>query len=551
MLALPLAEFSVKSRDGGPNDDEDAQWPIWAGHVPMRGRGGHPIPPEPGQRTGAAIPELPAGTTAVTDLRSLSLWWDTLGDVPAPRPPLDGDLDVDVAIVGAGYTGLWTAYYLTRAAPGTRIAIVEANVAGFGASGRNGGWCSALFPASLDRIARSELAAGRPGDAARDARHRRRGRPGRRAPRDWTSTGPRAAPWAWPGRPSSWTGPARRSRTGAPGASAPATTGCWRPTRPSERAGATSVLGATYTPHCAAIHPAKLARGLAGLVEAAGVRIYEGTPATSIEPGVVRTPLGDVRAPHVVRATEGFTAQLPGHRRTVLPVYSLMLATEPLPEEVWDRIGLAARETFNDGRHLIIYGQRTADGRLAFGGRGAPYHFGSRIDPAHDRAPGVHEGLWQTLTEMFPAVAPFRVTHRWGGPLGISRDWYASCGLDRRTGLAWAGGYVGDGVGTSNLAGRTLADLITGTASELTSLPWVNHRSRRWEPEPLRWLGANGGLAVMTSADAAEARSGRPARRAAAVRAVPRSLRIPRRGAPRIESGQRQDHDCSRGHHRR
>jgi glycine/D-amino acid oxidase-like deaminating enzyme len=245
------------------------------------------------------------------------------------------------------------------------------------------------------------------------------------------------------------------------------------------------------------------------------VRIYEGTPATSVEPGVVRTPFGDVRAPHVVRATEAFTATLPGHKRTLLPVYSLMLATEPLPDEVWDQIGIAARETFNDGRHLIIYGQRTSDGRLAFGGRGAPYHFGSRIDPANDRAPGIHEGLWQTLTEIFPAVAQFQVSHRWGGPLGISRDWYASCGLDRRTGLAWAGGYVGDGVGTSNLAGRTLADLITGTDSELTTLPWVNHRSRRWEPEPLRWLGANGGLTVMSSADAAEVRSGRPARRAA------------------------------------
>ncbi len=450
----------------------------------------------------------------MTDLRSLSLWWDTVGDVQAPRPHLDGDLDVDVAIVGAGYTGLWAAYYLTRAAPGIRIAIIEKEVAGFGASGRNGGWCSALFPASLDRIARTSSR--QAALAMQHAMHDTVDEVGRVARAegldiDWAKGGTvglartpvqldrareEVAHWR------SWgfgAGDYRMLEAG----------------EAQERAGATSVLGAAYTPHCASIHPAKLVRGLAGIVAAAGVRIHEGTPATGIEPGVVRTPLGDVRAPHVVRATEGFTAQLPGHRRTVLPVYSLMLATEPLPEEVWDQIGLAARETFNDGRHLIIYGQRTADGRLAFGGRGAPYHFGSRIDPAHDRAPGVHEGLWQTLTEMFPAVAPFRVTHRWGGPLGISRDWYASCGLDRRTGLAWAGGYVGDGVGTSNLAGRTLADLITGTPSELTSLPWVNHRSRPWEPEPLRWLGANGGLRVMTSADAAEARSGRPARRAA------------------------------------
>jgi len=228
----------------------------------------------------------------------------------------------------------------------------------------------------------------------------------------------------------------------------------------------------------------------------------------------VRTPVGNVRAPFVVRATEAFTPSLAGHRRTLLPVYSLMLATEPLPDEVWAEIGLAERETFNDGRHLIIYGQRTADGRLAFGGRGAPYHFGSRVDPDFERNPQVHDGLWTTLTDMFPAVAAHEVTHRWGGPLGISRDWFASCGLDARTGLAWAGGYVGDGVATTNLAGRTLADLVTGSPSELTALPWVNHRSRRWEPEPLRWLGANAGLAVMSSADSREARSGRPARRA-------------------------------------
>jgi glycine/D-amino acid oxidase-like deaminating enzyme len=450
----------------------------------------------------------------VTDLRAVSLWWDSLGEAPTPRAPLDGDLDVDVAIVGAGYTGLWTAYYLAKAAPGTRIAIVEANVAGFGASGRNGGWCSALFPASLDKIARASSR-----QAAIAMQH---------AMHDTVDEVGRVA--AAEGLDIDWAkgGTVGLARTAVQLDRAREDVAHWRSwgfgaadfrlldaDEASARVGATSVLGASYTPHCAAIHPAKLARGLAALVEAAGVRIYEGTPATSIEPGVVRTSFGDVRAPHVVRATEAFTATLPGHRRAVLPVYSLMLATEPLPAEVWDQIGLAARETFNDGRHLIIYGQRTADGRLAFGGRGAPYHFGSRIDPANDRAPGIHEGLWQALTEIFPAVAPFRVTHRWGGPLGISRDWYASCGLDRRTGLAWAGGYVGDGVGTSNLAGRTLADLITGTDSELTALPWVNHRSRRWEPEPLRWLGANGGLTVMASADAAEARSGRSARRAA------------------------------------
>ena len=192
-----------------------------------------------------------------------------------------------------------------------------------------------------------------------------------------------------------------------------------------------------------------------------------------------------------------------------------MLATEPLPASTWDSIGLRSRETFSDGRHLIIYGQRTADGRLAFGGRGAPYFFGSRITPEQDRNAAVHRALWEVLVDLFPAVSGAAVTHTWGGPLGIPRDWWASCGLDASTGLAWAGGYVGDGVGTTNLAGRTLTDLITGRSTDLTSLPWVNHRSRPWEPEPFRWVGANLGLRVMTSADDVEARTGRPSRRAA------------------------------------
>jgi glycine/D-amino acid oxidase-like deaminating enzyme len=449
----------------------------------------------------------------MSELREVSLWWDLLAPQPAPRPPLDGDLDVDVAIVGAGYTGLWTAYYLRAAAPDLRIAVLEAQVAGFGASGRNGGWCSALFPASIDRIARTSSRAA--AVAMQHAMHDTVAEVGRVA-----SVEGLGIDWAQGGT-------LRLARTPVQLRRAEQEVAHWRAwgfgagdyellgaAEAQERAGATDVLGATWTPHCAAIQPAALARGLAGVVESRGVRIYEGTRATRIEPGVVRTALGDVRAPFVVRATEAFTAGLPGHRRTLLPVYSLMLATEPLPDEVWAEIGLGRRETFSDGRHLIIYGQRTADGRLAFGGRGAPYHFGSRIEPGFDRVPSVHAGLWQALVGMFPALAEHQVTHRWGGPLGIPRDWYASCGLDRRSGLAWAGGYVGDGVGTANLAGRTLADLITGTDSELTRLPWVNHRSRPWEVEPLRWLGANGGLAVMSSADQVETRTGRPARRA-------------------------------------
>jgi glycine/D-amino acid oxidase-like deaminating enzyme len=202
------------------------------------------------------------------------------------------------------------------------------------------------------------------------------------------------------------------------------------------------------------------------------------------------------------------------------PVYSLIIATEPLPDSTWDEIGLRARETWSDHRHVIVYGQRSADGRMVFGGRGAPYHLGSRIRPEYDRVPRVFAGLERTLLDLFPMLRGRAITHRWGGPLGIARDWHAAVGLDRDTGLAWAGGYVGDGVSTSNLAGRTLADLITGRSTELTRLPWVGHRSRRWEPEPLRWVGANLGLQAMTWADRAERRGRRPSRLATVVEAM-------------------------------
>ena len=173
-------------------------------------------------------------------------------------------------------------------------------------------------------------------------------------------------------------------------------------------------------------------------------------------------------------------------------------------------MGWDGRETFSDGRRLIIYGQRTADDRIAFGGRGAPYHFGSAIKPEFDRDAKVHDAIHRTLREIFPALGDAAITHRWGGPIGIPRDWYCSVGFDRTTGLAWAGGYVGDGVGTTNLAGRTLADLITGTSSDLVDLPWVGHRSRTWEPEPFRWIGINAMVRMPIGADRYEDKHQQP-----------------------------------------
>lgn len=449
------------------------------------------------------------------DYRNVSLWWDTLPDPIRTRPGLPGDIDVDVAVVGAGYTGLWTARYLALADPGLRVVVLEAEVAGFGASGRNGGWCSALFAASDTKLANEHGA-----DAARRMRLAMQqtvdevGRAEREEGIDCHfakgGTVVAARDTAQVTRAQDEIAEARRFGGGEDDLA-------WLDAGPAhERIGATRVLGATYTPHCAAIHPARLARGLAGALERRGVTIYEGTPVVEIRPGgggrrpEAVTTRGAVRADVVVRAIEAWTPTLPRDRRTLAPVYSLMIATEPLDDAFWKEAGLSSRETFSDHRHLIIYGQRTADGRIAFGGRGAPYHFGSAIRPSFDRDARVHGELHRALVDLFPAARDARVTHRWGGPLGVPRDWHSSVGLDRATGVAWAGGYVGDGVSTANLAGRTIADLVTGRESDLVTLPWVGHRWPDWEPEPLRWLGINAGLRGVQLADRSEERSGRP-----------------------------------------
>jgi glycine/D-amino acid oxidase-like deaminating enzyme len=445
--------------------------------------------------------------------RSLSFWHDTVPGTLSPGDPLPGDAEADVAIVGGGLTGMWTAYYLHKADPALRIVICEREIAGYGASGRNGGWCSALFPASLTKLQRMTDRAG--AIAMQRAMHDTVDEVGRVATAEgidchWAKGGTvmlarsdvqleRAREEIREAREFGFGDEDLRLLTAG---------------EASELAAATNVVGGTYTPHCAAIHPARLARGLADVLRRSGVGLYERTEVRSIQSRQVMTAHGTVRARYVVRATEGYTPGLPGYHRAVVPVYSLMIATEPLPDAVWDQIGLRGRPTFGDLRHLIIYGQRTADGRFAFGGRGAPYHLGSAVRPSFDQVPAVFADLRRTLAELFPVLGDAAVTHTWGGPIGIARDWCASVGLDRDTGIGWAGGYVGDGLSTTNLAGRTLADLITGADSGITQLPWVGHHSPGWEPEPLRWLGLNAGLRVMGLADRTEARTGRQSRAA-------------------------------------
>jgi glycine/D-amino acid oxidase-like deaminating enzyme len=433
----------------------------------------------------------------------LSYWHDSQPEGSlAPRAPLTGDRDADVAIVGGGLTGLWTAWYLQERDPALSIVVLEKEIAGFGASGRNGGWCSALFPRSTASL---ERAHGRDAAVAM-----------RRAMVETVDEVGRAASQAGIDADFAKGGTIgyARSRVQLAAATAEVEEAAsygvdalelWG----SARVKAAGALGAAFDPACARVHPAKLVRGLADAVETRGATIAEQTEVLDYRHAPsggsrVETTHGTVACDRLVIATEGYGATLRATRRRVLPLYSLMIATEPLPDAFWDEIGIAHGQTFADFRHLVIYGQRTADNRFAFGGRGARYHWGSAIRPEYDRVQRVFDHLRRTLVELFPAARDAEITHRWGGPLGVPRDWHATASYDPSTRVARAGGYVGDGLSTTNLAGRTLADLMTGAESELTRLPWVNHHSPSWEPEPLRFAGANAGLLAMQFADIEE-----------------------------------------------
>ncbi|MRG61462.1 FAD-dependent oxidoreductase [Agromyces sp. CFH 90414] len=454
--------------------------------------------------------------------RRASFWLDDLvasgRDALRPRSSLTANAWFDVCLVGGGLTALWTAYSLAKADPSLRIAVLEREIAGFGASGRNGGWCSALFPrsaASLEREHGWEAAV-----AMRRAMVETVAEVGRVTAAEGIECDFAAGGTVLFARTEVQRSTARADVEEA-GRFGVDRLEYWEPGTVGRRFGVEGAddqtPAAVFDPACARVHPGKLVRGLASVVESLGVAIFERTEVLDWSAGRVRFraldgsgATGTVSARQVIVATEGYGAALPRVKRRILPIYSLMIATEPLADDVWDEIGIEHGQTFSDYRHLLVYGQRTADNRFAFGGRGARYHWGSRLSPASEQDDRVFSHLRATLGELFPAVGDARVTHRWGGPLGIARDWHATASFNPKTGVGFAGGYVGDGLSTTNLAGRTLADLMLGRDTELTRLPWTNHRSPLWEPEPLRFAGANLGVIGMGLADAEERLTRRP-----------------------------------------
>jgi glycine/D-amino acid oxidase-like deaminating enzyme len=449
----------------------------------------------------------------------LGYWWRSLGAGRPTRPPLPGPTQADVAIVGAGFTGLWTAYYLKRAQPSLEVVVLERALAGFGASGRNGGWVSGFFSGPARVYER------RGGRASYIALQR--------AMFDTVdeiaavlSEHEIDADFIKGGNLTVALGAAQAQRLQAEVAHARAHGLDERDLRelaPGEleqRVHIAGASGATFSPHVARVHPAKLLTGLAAIIEQLGVRIHEQTPVSEIRAREAITPAGSVSARWVVRATEGYTADLRGLGRALAPINSSMIVTEPLPPAAWEEIGWAGSEVIGDGAHVYVYLQRTEDGRIAIGGRGVPYRFGSRTDGSGETAAATVASLHAKLRAMFPSAADVELAHAWSGVLGVPRDWCVSVDADPDTGLAWAGGYVGEGVAAANLAARTLRDLILGEPTALTALPWVGRRPRRWEPEPLRWGAIHGVYSLYRRADRVEQRSGRPSRLGRLVDAV-------------------------------
>ena len=440
------------------------------------------------------------------------LWLDRLDPAITPRPPLPGDVEVDVAVVGGGFSGLWTAYYLHRLDPSLRIAVLEKTHCGFGASGRNGGWAVGELAGSF------EAYAARGGDAAALQLHREvfdsvdeigRVLHAEDIDGDYAKGGTiyvaRSAPQEQRGR-------ADVAESHAHGLTEDDIR--WVDAEEaSTHLGATKVRGGVHFAHTASVDPAKIARGLADVLERGGVSVFEQTAVLGIEPtsgdaagARVRTEHGTVSADVVVRATEAYTRDLEGERRTIAPIYSFMIATEPLDAGAFQDIGLHQRQTFADMRYMVTYGQRTADDRLAFGCAGVPYLFGSKISAEHENHLPTHRNIHEILVDMLPQVADAEITHRWGGVLGIPRQWVPGLTFDRASGVATLGGYIGEGVAAANLAGRTLAELIVGEETVRTGLPWVGVTNRKWEPEPLRFIGVRASRGILTKADDLEFR---------------------------------------------
>lgn len=420
----------------------------------------------------------------------LGFWMAGQADSRSSYPRFTGQDSLDLAIVGGGYTGLWAAYFAKKLEPSLSVAIFEAEQVGYGASGRNGGWLSAMPP----------------GNRATFARVSGEGLEASRALQQEFVAGVDAVLGILEAE-----GIDADQHKGGALVAAHTAAGLGRLVKRHDadlkygltedesrlidrdefqsRINISTVHGGLFYKHCARMHPAKLARGLADTVTSMGVRIYEGSRVGSVNGKILTLADGRVTAARTFICTEAYSGPLLG-RRTLIPINSSMIVTQPLPAEAWEQIGWNGLQCLNDSAHTFIYAQRTADDRIAIGGRGVPYRYASGTGGQGSTAKSTTELISHKLTTFFPGIR-FDVDHAWSGVLGVTRDWNGGVHWDPATGIGSSAGYAGHGVTAAYVGGRTLAELAFEKETERTSLPWVGYRARKWEPEPIRWLGVH------------------------------------------------------------
>ncbi|MBT3245881.1 MAG: FAD-dependent oxidoreductase [Actinobacteria bacterium] len=448
-----------------------------------------------------------AATLALSNTRNAVYWLDR-PDTPQPADALSGQTEADLVIVGAGFTGLWTALIAAEADPGRRIIVLEAETAAFGASGRNGGFCEASlthglanglahWPDELHTLLRF-------GDENLDDLMDTINRHAIDCNAERTGTMDIAVePW----QVDELQGLAEASsRLGVDHALLDTEAIRAEIDSPTYLAGLWQRTGA------AMVDPARLAWGLQSAAKSLGVIFHDHSPVRSIEKSGTGLELhsddGRVRTGRAVVATNAYRKPLPKIRRHVIPVYDHVLMTEPLSTDQWAEIGWHGRQGLADAGNQFHYYRRTADGRILWGGYDVLYHFGGRVGPSVEHHAPTTRRLAENFFHTFPQAEGLRFTHRWSGPIASTTRFTCAWGTTHAGRVSWAAGYTGLGVGASRFGARVALDLVDGLSTERTELQMVRRRPVPIPPEPARWLAVQATRAAIKRADRREGREG-------------------------------------------
>jgi len=420
----------------------------------------------------------------VIDYSDKGLWHATYGAYE-PSPPLTGPATADVAIVGGGFTAMATAYYLLGADPSLKVVVLESEVVGYGASGRNGSFAMTVVGLGLDVLVKLKgreraLAAHRYMERAVDTVG------------ELVATEGLDCDYVLPGFLRMATTPAyeRRIRREVELAHSLGIDGIEWLDRDAarERVRSDSYIGAWWEPRTALVNPLKLVREMKRVAIGRGAIVHEQTPVESIERGArfrLGTPNGSVDAERLVLATNAYSHLLAPVRRRQIPAWTYVIATEPLTEAQLEPIGWRGREGVEDARNLIHYYRLTPDDRLLMGGGPVGLGFGRSMD--RDSSPAAWAHLEAHVRELFPSLAGVRATHRWGGPFSVTTDLTPAIGHIGDERAVYSVGCIGHGVSMTHLNGQTIRDLVLGRETELTDHFFVNRRVVPWPPEPVRF----------------------------------------------------------------